>query len=810
VLRGNVVLFVGAGINGGAKNGRSQPIKGRAELEKEIRSQLATAEEADLGELVAEFQKKLGGAEALHRFFRSEFSDCTPSDLQKQLLSYSWRRLYTLNVDDALERVARKGRAQTVRQVNRNDPEEDNHFLDDLEVIHLNGYVGNRDAGYVFTPEQYRAEMRRSSTWYSRCATDFFDKVFVFIGTSLGEPIFKAHIEELARTQNKLAAKSFLVTPDEVGRLKRESLLESRIDVVEGTLESFVEFLRSSVGPSLSPQQIAQRISGQEVSWDQSGAVAASVERLGSAEWRSRNRVDETRRRMLARDFFNGLAPSWQTVINDVGVHLSHDDLVLKSLLDFLNTDELMFVVEGQAGSGKTAALMKAATSVAIDNRAIVYSLNEQTRENLSEIVRYLARASAGKQSLLFINNLVIYADDLLEVEGLLSQAGVRIIGQCRSSDWGRRLGRTAPRASRLVNLPKLNEADYEQLRSGLLDYAVAPKFKGLETKERQLAYLKSCRQQLLVLMKEATQQRKFEEIIEDEFSRVQSSGSRIAFCIVGLATIAKNELTIGELQSVLKRVSPDYDAVTALAELGGIVEIGQNGLIGRHEIYVRHVMDLLVTAENLQKSLVGFLQHFVQFGQPVISRLNKQRGNLFKFLLNADWVYETFRRKRALDLAEAMYSAVELEYQRDGHYWLQRGLFYRKARKPESARDCLEKSISAFPQNDYAQHALAQQKLMDAARHRVRTSVSERDVREAVAALEKQDQRRGAIDEYALVTLAKSWGDGQTARELAREYFERLESLRKALPRVDKGVEQARIDCAKLATTGHWKRTRR
>lgn len=813
IQSGNVVLFLGAGANSEASTASGLPIKTGSQLAELLRQKAKVSDlDLTLGDLVDEYRHQIGDA-GVTRLLQDEFSDCTPSPYQKQLLRFAWHRIYTLNIDDCLENVPRKDRAQRIQTINRNDPVEEKRNFDTLEIVHLNGYVKNLDKGIVFTPTQYRAEIRKSSTWYAKCALDFLDRVFVFIGTSLNEPVFDAHVEELTNARGALAAKSYLVTPGPVSSTKRRHLLEKKIEIVEGTLASFIQYLAKSVGPTLSPTDVAARLSGEPAREGVSSGILQSVESIGTAEFVAKHRLNDSGYRRVSRDFFNGSPPNWDVVANSIGVKLAHDDQVYGALQKLTTSDSKVLVVVGQSGSGKSTTLMRGVLKHAVTNRTRVVALQESSKERLSDIVKYLGDSSAGGNTLLFINDLVLFGDDLLKVDGLLHHNRVQIVGQARARDWEVRLSRYVPAGAMTFEMPPLQESDFVRLLDGIVEHAVAPKFRALDDRAKQLAFLKKSQRQLLVLMKEATQQRTFEAIIEDEFRSVEDKAARAAFCIVGLAMLAKNYLSPGETQVMLRHIDATYDIEAALTQLEGVIVRGADGLVGRHEIYVRHIFDQIIEAQELKDAIVGMLKFFVQFGQPVILKLGRQRGNLFKFLLNGDWLYDVFSSKKQLILAERVYSSVELEYQRDGHYWLQRGLFYRRLRKHVIARDYLEKSVAAYPENTYARHALAQQKLIGAAFAGKVTTELDRDVREAVAELNKQAEDRGISDEYAIVTLARFHPevlvrrkDMNAARAVAREYYERLNALRNALPRNEKTVEYARSDCLKLATTGDWR----
>lgn len=812
---GNVILFLGAGVNDGATNGSRSPIKSGSDLASLLRTKTRVDDAGlTLGDLVDEFRQQVGDL-GFSKLLNEEFSDCTPSLHQRRLLQYAWARIYTLNIDNCLENTPRKDRAQRLQQINRNDPIEEKRNFDTLEIVHLNGYIGALDKGLIFTPSQYRAEIRRSSTWYSKCALDFLDRVFVFIGTRLNEPIFDAHVEELNRLRGALAAKSFLISPDVISPIKQRQLLEKKIEVVQGTLATFVDYLMKAVGPALAPIQIASRISGQPPIEGVSSGILASVETVGSGDFITKYRLNDSGRRRMSRDFFNGIPPDWNIITNEIGVKLAHDAQVHAAVQKLAASDAAAMVVVGQSGSGKSTTLMKAALKFAVESRVRVVSLNESTKERLGDIISYLGISSNGARSFLLINDLVLFSDDVSNIENLLRENRVQILGQCRSRDWEGRLSRNAPKNTILFEMPPLQEADFARLRDGIVEHAVAPRFRTIDDRAK-LDFLKKSKRQLLVLMKEATQQRTFEAIIEDEFKSVQGDAARAAFCVVGLATLAKNYLTSGEVQVMLTHINPSFEAAVALSQLEGIVINSAKGLVGRHEIYVRHIFDQMIEAQQLKDSIVGALRFFVPFGQPVISKLGRQRGNFFKFLLNSDWLYDTFGKKKSLVMAERVYSSVELEYQQDGHYWLQRGLFYRRDRKHSVARDHLDKSVGAYPGNTYARHALAQQKLIGAALEPRGGASFDRDMREAVAELNLQAEQRGVSDEYALVTLARfhpevfvQRNDMEAAKGVAREYFERLSALSKALPRPERSVSDALATCLKLATTGEWRSPR-
>lgn len=83
-------------------------------------------------------------------------SGCEPGETAKLMSSFIWRRVFTWNVDDVLENLYR-GDNTLQRAVPKhfNDVYVDPSSLEELLVIHLHGFVGQPDRGYVFSREQY-------------------------------------------------------------------------------------------------------------------------------------------------------------------------------------------------------------------------------------------------------------------------------------------------------------------------------------------------------------------------------------------------------------------------------------------------------------------------------------------------------------------------------------------------------------------------------------------------------------------------------------------------------------------------------
>jgi ABC-type multidrug transport system fused ATPase/permease subunit len=205
------------------------------------------------------------------------------------------------------------------------------------------------------------------------------------------------------------------VSPNLVNPIKRRKLSDKNIETVEGTIDSFVKFLRANIGDGLTPRDVVFHISGRVASDGYSSALESSIEQIGTIKWLNKHRINNCGG--IPRDFFSGFAPTWEVVANDISVTLAHDPVVFNDVSRFVGSSSYMLLVIGQSGSGKTTTLMKAALKLATDRSTSVFVLNEATKERINDIVKYVGTTSKKANSVLFINNIILFADELLEIE---------------------------------------------------------------------------------------------------------------------------------------------------------------------------------------------------------------------------------------------------------------------------------------------------------------------------------------------------------------------------------------------------------
>ncbi len=239
-----VVLFLGAGASYGSETSKGEMIPLGEGLESFLRGLIGSQEQNLRLEQVAKDVRKIYGEAGLKKKLEEKFLETRPSSELIDLFSYKWNRCYTLNYDDTIQGIPRKSKAQRHKYLVGTDKIEEPDSSEELQVIHLNGSILQYEKGIVLTDNEFRARIRKHTPWYEQCAADYSSKTFLFIGTKLDEPIFKAYVESLEDVSS--FARSFLITPSPVPPRDIEDLQQLNIQVKQNTLGDLVGWLNLS------------------------------------------------------------------------------------------------------------------------------------------------------------------------------------------------------------------------------------------------------------------------------------------------------------------------------------------------------------------------------------------------------------------------------------------------------------------------------------------------------------------------------------------------------------------------------------
>lgn len=822
ILHGRAIFVTGAGISAGGKNSKNQPIIGTNALAQEI------ALAADLpyaGEDIKDvFDAAAGslGTTKLKNILERHFIRTTPSDALVKAFSYPWRRVYTFNIDDTIERIPHNRLAQRLRFYNAViDRREEWRGYQECQVVHLHGLAASVEHGIIFSTEEYAEAAARSTPWYTQLGEDFVDFTVIFVGTSLKEQLVFQSIKSAVATGANPGT-SYCLVPDDLSPIQQKSLERRGIIHIKATLEDFVRELSVKFPNGLSTRDLDTEGAASKLERPER-FTAADVEALRSlfpldrAAITRRQSYITTPLAIAQRRFYEGYGPNWRVLTAGAYARLTQYETLASTMFSEIGKRRLL-VVLGEAGSGKSTFVMDMALRL-VDQGVVphIFEYVESTAP-FHQVMQSLKRYVGDQQCVVILDNLHVSADEIAETLSNRSMVGITLISSARIGEWHDRLAKIFTANVLTLRLDRFKSNDVPSIIAAVEKYFAVPAFNKLPMDEK-LARFRKGNQQLLIAMIEATESKGFREIIEDEFSRVTDKDQRSLLLTIAMATVPRIGVAKSMAGAILTSLHASKPFEEVVIGLQGIVDVAASGRFqARHQIYASEIIQNQAKLSEILPVISAMVGYYLQFKPPIIKSVSTNDGQLFKYLLNNNNVYQLFKGAGKPQDADKFFSQFEISLQLDGHFWLQYGLLLRRLGKHQDALNMFARSIAAYPNNPYAHHAQAQQKLIFAAQVKSFTASTIKLIDEGVAPLIERhlgmsSQRTGRpADEYPIVTLGyyhvdalMAHGQSVEAAKFARKYFKEIDQLTRTSD--DPLLSELRGRLMMLVSTGDWPR---
>ena len=801
--RGELVLLLGAGASAGSRdsNGRELLLGGELACELARAVGLPYANEP-LRHVFAAAHAKLG--DKILKILEERYRHCTPSPEYLELARYAWPRIYTLNIDDALDRALTKASSQNVVVRGLLDRVEDqDQFFERLDVVKLNGCVTNLHAGVIFSPQQYARTAAATSQWYEQLGIDFFRYTFLFVGTKLDESIFFQQVERYRDNAGAAEGESYLIVPS-ISEIERTSLASQHVIHVPGDLGGLCKWLRSTFPAPSKPidvaiarrPQIARVLFNAKSDADQYhyANLFQHVERIDKSLPALQRAAGD---KNTTRNFYLGFKPTWADIHEGVPANLS----TTQEFVDVVKTaigKKPLVVLYGPAGSGKTTLLMQAAYQVMRDTHTPVYLLT-QPADNLGEILTALDRAHT-EPYVIFTDKLDSVALELTRVFKAHKLHDGTVVGSERQNIW---MGRTRELLGEFVGasfkLSEIHELDAQAILAKVELFGPWQRLRKLKPTDRVNELVQKAKRQLLIGLLETTLGIGFEKLIEEDYKRLKSREERLFLTVTGLATVHRSSIQESLVYRALKNLGIEASVPRLLRLTAGITIYANGALYARHPVYIRHLFENVIDPTDIHIAVKALLGAFGAYRVPVAKYAGKNERYIFKSITNHRFLREVLRWRD--DLVLDVYRSFEKVFQEDGMFWLHYGLALRESGEQEEALSKLQTAYDAYSSLQ-AEHALAQQKLILGRMTDSRTKAYVM-LEEAKGSLDRLDQVLELADAYPIVTLSEGhtaivlkFEGTAPARTLAKEYLSILTK------RVRDGRGGERIDeCVKRLT---------
>ncbi len=656
LTKGEAILLTGAGFSRGMTDTYGDPLPLGTELAESIwpigfGKDEHYSPDADLADVfdAAMATSSVNLRDQLERHFVVD-RESLP-ERYKTWFSLPWHRIYTLNIDDGDEAVTEVHAAVSLQVVSAQTSSPGTARSDQLCVVHLNGRLADFPQ-VTFSRWDFARRTAHADLWYPEFAADFAGRNVVIVGSIVDEPPLWHFLQSRgARTGGpEWRPKSWLVTPT-LNPARKAMLEKLNIDHIPLTEEQFFEQYLAAPSAKIIENAPARGVAANDEDlFDVATAVREATP--GSA------------------DFLLGFAPTWGDVTNGFAADFESDHLLLESISQ-LSVGNVAVI--GNAASGKTATMMKAAASLSAAGNDVVWL----GRDANSSLQNLRLAVSTRKPDYLFIDDLDRFSGAAAGfIKGLQrdNDALVIIVGT-RSVLFDRMQYADSIGFDSVLKLDRLDESDANALVAQLERGHRLGNLLSLTKAERVRKIIRDDDRQLLVALFSATQSASFKERIATECAGL-TGAALVLYGVLCTATAAENKpIPRSELLSTaLSSSFAANDALIALKQLedARLISRRQAGYYPRHRVIAESALDYFRETGEAKLWIIELI--LLAAGRYERSRARETRwGRLLIRLISHEELPKLLGSKAEV---RHVYGAVEFALHEDFHFWLQRGSF--------------------------------------------------------------------------------------------------------------------------------------
>ncbi|UWQ59325.1 SIR2 family protein [Leisingera caerulea] len=238
IVSGRYSLLLGAGASRDSKN-KFGPIPLGSHLEQELSDVLGVKKgKYSLQKLYATLTD-----DEKATYIRERFSNCEPGKVANAIERYSWKRIFTLNIDDSLNNSYSETSQQSAKFVHFLDPYEDFQTRADLPVVHLHGSVRRHDDGYVFSHQEYARIIKGQNPWMMILTNSMRSDPMIISGASMEEVDIEYYLSFRSRASSRDDFPPSIFVSNEENRLTKSLCKDHNLIQFRGYSPDFFEYL---------------------------------------------------------------------------------------------------------------------------------------------------------------------------------------------------------------------------------------------------------------------------------------------------------------------------------------------------------------------------------------------------------------------------------------------------------------------------------------------------------------------------------------------------------------------------------------
>jgi SIR2-like domain len=697
MARGRYQALLGAGASATSldRNGASLPVGNALRDELLELFEIAPDGDASLKRVyqVAKRKSSPSGV-TLADYIERRFTHTTPAPWYDEMLKLRWAGLWTLNIDDCLERSANRlgsSALQNLRSISWTDRHSQSSSHDDeLLLVHLHGKAAraSRENELIFDISSYVNALTSQHRWLKVFGDEFPVAPFLIIGATLQEEIELQSIFEEGRATLSAEHPSIIILRS-MSAFQREEYEGYGLLPVACTAEELVAAIHDALPrflKELAPQEVLEAV----------GTEPAAFRFL--AQWTPLT-SELTLQPDKHHDLFLGHEPSWPDAVRGLISRRSVIERLISNVTrDLPRGKHAIQVLTGETFSGKSAILLKACKELE-GLGYMPYIFKEEIAVDIDAAIYWLQRVP---RAVLVIDDASDFARDidLLLADPRLAGVSARIILTARLSRGQHIEDELAlHQFDRLAVLSSLSPNEV----SALIDLLASRKRLGsltqMKPNERK-AYFDDRGRKLFSAMAALEDGRGFKARVVEEFDRVGSAETRRLLAVTGLANKLGYYLPI-EIIKTAAGLTANQAEKRVFSQLQDLLLVENSRVTARHKVFGELLVDYLGLSEKIEA-----IVDLALAAAPHVSPAAISASTIYYRIVRTMMGHEMLLRllNSNYDAALEVYDRIEAAYSWNARFWDQRALAASANRRFEEAfswaQQALQKRKDSFSLN--------------------------------------------------------------------------------------------------------------
>jgi tetratricopeptide (TPR) repeat protein len=716
---GNVILFLGAGSAFNCEHPKGETPPSGSQLADLIALKFLGEEyiDADL-QYVSELAISETDLFTVQSFIAEIFKEFQPGEHHLRIPLYKWQSIFTTNYDLIIEKsydnVSQRQQSLATFVQNGERIKEKMSVPNALMYNKLHGSItaiNDEKLPLILTPDQYVDHRENRDRLFDRLKSQSYENPILFVGFSFADLDIRQTLKELDKL-GSVRPRSYMVGPA-ITPAEQRLWDQKKITSIPMTFKEFMEILKDEISEN---ERILSGVKRKNFSHPvqnkfQSGARDPSDRLIEFLERdiifiHANLAVENTNPQTFYKGYFEG----WDPIIKNYDVKRKVTDSILSEVFlieeEERITEQELYLIKGNAGSGKTVLLHRLAWEAAVtfDRLCLYYKSDISIEYNrLAELYDL-----TNERIYLFIDNVTEKSED---VEYVISKAKkdnvkISIIASERTNVYNVGGENLSFFLSRSYTLGYLNDKEVEDLIGLLSKHKSLGYLTGKTFEQQREALSEKSGRELLVALYEATAGKPFPDIVMDEYKSIPNEEAQSLYLTICMFHRIGTYARAGNI-SRLHDISFSYFKEKLFKPLESVVYDHRNYLINDYVFTTRHQYIAELVFEQVLVDQDARFQKYIT----VISNLDvdfESDRQVFKALTNARKLMETFKD------VEKIRSIYEVAYENLGEepaLLQQESIFEMNAHGGnfEKAEVLLKKAHQLDPDNCFIAHSKAE-----------------------------------------------------------------------------------------------------